>query len=498
MSTTTHASISDLLTTLKIEPKPWIDGRWHGTDQTIEVIDPAIGESISDVHLASGPDFQMAIDGAAAALPLWKSTSAVKRGAILKRIARALTDQRESLAALLVREQGKPFAQASAEVDYSASFFEWFGELARRHAGRRMPHPEDNREFLIEKIPAGVAGLITPWNFPLAQGAKKAAAALAAGCTAVWKPSELTPLIALAMGPLTQQCDLPDGILQILPARGPIAGEALADDDRVAVVSVTGSVPTGQAVYAAGAKHLQRVTLELGGNAPIIILDDADLDLAAEHLVKLKLFVSGQVCVTANRVYVPKSLEDQFCEKVRDRVMRARIGNGLGEQVDAGPLIHREACERVTKFIDDAVNRGAQVVCENHSYEDESPTESASFHSAVVLRNVPEEATVCCEEVFGPVVSLLSYETVPEVIHRANNTRYGLAGYVYGRDLTKLRAVAADLEVGIVGVNEWRPLKAEVPFGGVKMSGIGAEGGEEGLEEFLETRVISMPVGAVD
>ncbi len=493
-----RSDVAALLGALETVPRPWIGGEWVDGAAPLRVTNPATGEVLVDAQLAQRELFSRAIDGAAEAFERWKRTSASERGGILKRVAGALGTHRETLAALLTLEQGKPLAQAKGEVDYAASFFEWFGEEARRLGGERMPHPEAGREFLIEPVPLGVAGLITPWNFPLAQGAKKAAAALAAGCTAVWKPSELTPLVALAMGPLLKRCGVPDGVVQILPAEGPVAGEAFSSDARVAVVSVTGSTRTGQAVYAAGVKHLQRVTLELGGNAPFIVLDDADLEATAMQLLKLKLLCSGQVCVTANRVFVPRRCEEAFLDLVAARLAEVRIGDGLTPGVDAGPLIHREACERVSRFVDGAVTAGAEVVAENRSYEEAPPAEGASFHPALLLRNVPDDVPLTCEEVFGPVISVLSYEDTAEAVQRANATPYGLAGYVYGTDLSRARAVASALEVGIVGVNEWRPLKAEIPFGGVKMSGLGAEGGHEGLREFLHPKVISVPVPGLE
>lgn len=478
---------------LWFEPMPWIDGHSRSGKNSIPVCNPATAETIALTERADAIQLNHAIDGAARAFAAWSTTSPVLRGGILKRAANLMLEDRDRLARLLTLEQGKPYAQALGEVQYAASFFQWFGEEARRVYGRIGPHASPDRDYIIEKVPAGVAGLITPWNFPLAQGAKKIAAALAAGCTAVWKPAERTPLIALAIGPLMREAGLPDGVLQIVPAPGTLTGRLFADHSSIRVLSLTGSTATGSDLMAEAARGIKRVSLELGGNAPFIVLPDADVELAAEHLVRLKLFVSGQVCVTANRVFVPASMESAIVDAVAEKILAARVGNGLREDVDAGPLIHQQACQNVAGFVETAVRHGAQIVCRNDSYLSDASLRQGSFFPPTVLRRVEDSMAVACDEVFGPVVPILTYEKVSEAIRRANDTPYGLAAYVYGQDLTLCRSVASSLEVGIVGVNEWRPLTAEIPFGGVKASGIGAEGGEEGVHEFLSTRVISMP-----
>jgi succinate-semialdehyde dehydrogenase/glutarate-semialdehyde dehydrogenase len=479
------------LAKLGVRPSLWIGGQW--LDDGIERIDvrnPATGAEIAGTTLAGPENFRVAIDGAQRAFESWRHEPNASRGNILKKAAALMIERRQALGELLTREQGKPLAQAVAEVDYAASFFQWFGESSRRLSGRLQPHPQAGREYLVQRVPAGVAGLVTPWNFPLAQGAKKIAAALAAGCTAVWKPSEFTPLVALALGPLLKEAGLPDGVLQILPARGAVAGEALSADPRVRVLSLTGSTTTGRTLMQAASRHLPRLSLELGGNAPFLVLPDADLDLAASELVKLKLLVSGQVCVTANRVFVPASLEDAFAAKLSSLWKAVRVGDGLAAGVDAGPLIHRKACERVQGMVQDALAAGAEVVCENRSHEHDPSLSGGSFYAPLILRGARDEMQMAREEIFGPVLALYSYNDLAVAVRRANATPYGLAAYVYGRDISKANAVANALDVGIVGVNEWRPLRAEIPFGGVKSSGLGSEGGDEGIDEFCEIKVI--------
>jgi succinate-semialdehyde dehydrogenase / glutarate-semialdehyde dehydrogenase len=484
------------------EPAPWIDGAWREIDRrggdVFTVRSPATGALLAEVGRADAGAVTAAIEGAERAGRGWREIPAAARGEILKRTAAALLSRRDEVACLLTAEQGKPYSQAAGEVDYAASFFQWFGEEARRVHGRIVPHPEAGREFLVEQRPAGVAGLITPWNFPLAQGAKKVAAALAAGCTAVWKPAEATPLVALALAPILAEAGLPPGVLQIVPGKGSVVGPVLAADPRVRVLSLTGSTATGSSLMAAAASGIKRLSLELGGNAPFIILPDADLECVTDQLVRLKMFVSGQVCVTANRIFVHADREGELIERLAARVAALRVGDGLAEGIDAGPLIHTAACRDVRGRVEEAVAAGARIVAENRSFEDVPGLDHGSFSPPTVVSGVEDSMRLASEEIFGPVIPLLTYRTLSAAVERANATPYGLAAYVYGTDLARLRAVASALEAGIVGVNEWRPLKAEIPFGGVKQSGIGAEGGEEGIREFLETRVISMPKPGVE
>lgn len=475
------------------EPRPWVDGGWQAGAEPVAVCDPATSVRLADVERADSEHVTMAVEGAVRAQHLWATASAVERGLVLKRTAALLVARKDLFARLLTAEQGKPYTQAVGEVEYAASFFQWFGEEARRVVDRIVAHPEAGREFIVEQRPAGVAGLITPWNFPLAQGAKKIAAALAAGCSAVWKPAERTPLIALALAPLMAEAGLPSGVLQIVPGRGALVGGILADHPAVRVLSLTGSTATGRALMALAAPGIKRVSLELGGNAPFLVLPDADLDFVAEQLTRLKLFVSGQVCVTANRVFVHADLEEALVEKLAARLAAARVGHGLADGMDAGPLIHHQACSDVVALVAEAVADGARIVYENRGYEQDPELRAGSFYPPTVLADVRDDMRVAQEEIFGPVIPIIRYTEIQDAIQRANATRYGLAAYVYGRDIGRCRAVASRLEAGIIGVNEWRPLKAEIPFGGIKESGIGVEGGEEGIREFLETRVISAP-----
>lgn len=469
---------------------------WSRDDAAVEhpVRNPATGAELAKLPLAGSGDFARGIDAAHAAFPSWSAEASAIRGDVLKKTAALLASKRQDFAEILTLEQGKVLGQALGEVDYAASFFQWFGEEARRPSGRLQPHPMRGREYRIKRVPAGVVGLVTPWNFPLAQGAKKIAAALAAGCTAVWKPSELTPFVALALGALMRDAGLPDGVMQVLPALGPVAGEALTGDPRVRVISFTGSTATGRKLIASSARFLPRLSLELGGNAPFIILPDAELDDVVPELVRLKLLCSGQVCVTANRVFVPRELEQALIEKLDAVWSKLKVGDGLDGSTDVGPLIHSQACARVQHLVDGAVSSGAEIVSGNCSHASTTLPVVGSFFAPVVIRGVRDDMALVREEIFGPVLPLLCYADLADAVRRANATEAGLSAYVYGRDLSLANAVADELEAGIVGVNEWRPLRSEIPFGGTKASGQGWEGGEEGLREFLELKVISTPL----
>jgi succinate-semialdehyde dehydrogenase / glutarate-semialdehyde dehydrogenase len=471
----------------------WINGSPAVCPATTPVINPANGQPAADVGLCCVDQITEAISAAEVAGQQWRHTTAAHRSNILHCVHDRLIAEQNSIAQLITEEQGKPLVQSIGEVLYAASFFQWFAEQVRRQESRVVAHPEPNREYLLQSTPLGVAGLITPWNFPLALGAKKTATALAAGCAAVWKPSELTPLSALAMGPLLKDCGVPDGLIQIVPAVGPVAGQAFAQHPKMRIISLTGSIRTGQTVMRAAADQLQKISLELGGNAPFIILPDADIPQTVDDLLQLKLLVSGQVCVSANRVFVPEDLLSTVVDCLRDRLKNVRVGPGTEPGVRAGPLIHQHACETIQSKIQAACDNGASIVAENLSAPRRSDENSGSWFPPTILTNVTDSMKVASDELFGPVISLLSYTDVDEAVYRANATEYGLAGYVYGQDVKQMRSVAERLDVGIVGVNEWRPLRAEIPFGGVKQSGIGAEGGTNGLDEFTHWKVLSLP-----
>jgi len=474
----------------------WINGQPADCVESLPVINPATGEAVASTGLCSAEQISDAISAAERAGSEWRRTTGAQRCEILNAVADRLVQEQERLARTITDEQGKPLGQSMGEVLFAVSFFRWFAGQAEQCKELLIDHPEPNRQYVLQPTPLGVAGLITPWNFPLALGAKKTATALAAGCAAVWKPSELTPLSGLAMGPILSECGVPDGLVQIVPAPGSVAGAAFAAHPEMRIISLTGSVATGQAVMRSAATQLQNVSLELGGNAPFIVLADADMEQTVSDLVQLKLLVSGQVCVGANRVFVPRDRLSEMIDCLTARLQSVRLGIGTQPGVDAGPLIHQQACETIRRRVDAACSEGAQVLA--HCAIDDSLPAGGSWLTPTVLSGVTDTMQVATDELFGPVISLLAYTDVDEAVYRANDTRYGLAGYVYGTNIDQMKAVAEQLEVGIVGVNEWRPLRAEVPFGGVKQSGIGAEGGTHGIDEFMHWKVLSMPAPTRD
>jgi succinate-semialdehyde dehydrogenase/glutarate-semialdehyde dehydrogenase len=469
-----------------------IAGEWRAADRPeFSVCNPADGTTIAGLSTADGTLATEAIAAATAALPDWAATSPPQRGAVLGAIHDVLLANRDRLARWLTLEQGKVLPQALAEVDYAASFYRWFAEEARRLPGGAVAHPDPAKETHIHYAPVGVVGCVTPWNFPLAQAAKKLAAALAAGCTVVLKPAEETPLMGLATAWAAAEAGLPPGVLNVLCGDAPAIGVTLTGSADVRAISVTGSVATGRLLMRDASQHLQRVTLELGGNAPFIVLDDADLERTVADLIRLKFMVSGQVCVTANRVFVPRALASPFVERLTAAVAALRCGNGLDPDVDVGPLVNARQRERVVDLVDSAVGAGATATCGGQRLDNDALA-AGWFYAPTVLTGVTDLMRVCQEEVFGPVIPVLTYDCLDDAVARANATPYGLAGYVYGADSDRALAVARRLEVGIAGVNDLRPLRAEVPFGGIKASGLGREGGREGLLEYLEPKVIGI------
>ncbi|MDW8324714.1 MAG: NAD-dependent succinate-semialdehyde dehydrogenase, partial [Burkholderiales bacterium] len=457
-----------------LREQAYVGGRWitAGDGAVLTVHDPASGALLGSVPRLSAAEVEAAIAAAAGALGDWGARTAAERAAVLRRWHELMRTHEEALARLLTAEQGKPLAEARSEIAYAASFFEWFAEEARRAYGEVIPSPWPERRVLTLRQPAGVAALITPWNFPSAMLARKAAAALAAGCTVVAKPASATPFSALALAALGEQAGLPAGVFNVVTGEAATIGAVLTADPRVRVLSFTGSRDTGRKLMAACAGTVKRVTLELGGNAPFIVFDDADLDLAVEGAVASKFRNCGQTCVCANRILVQSDIYDAFAQRFAARVAALKVGPGWEEGVQLGPLIDEAAVAKVEAHVQDAVQQGAHVLTGGRRH-----ALGGRFYEPTVLTRVELDMRVCREETFGPVAPLMRFDTEAQAVQLANATEYGLAAYFYTRDLGRAWRVAEALEYGMVGVNAGVISTAVAPFGGIKQSGLGREGG---------------------
>ncbi|TQS69981.1 NAD-dependent succinate-semialdehyde dehydrogenase [Rhodobacteraceae bacterium] len=463
---------------------------WTGAQRRVEVCDPVDGQVIGTVPDMGDADTDAAITAAATAFGPWAARPAKERTAILRRWFDLIVAHADDLAALMCAEQGKPLPEARGEVLYAASFVEWFAEEAKRVYGDTIPAPTSENRLFVLRQPIGVCAAITPWNFPAAMITRKAAPALAAGCTMIVKPAEQTPLSALALAYLAEQAGIPAGVLQVITGDARTIGAALTASDRVRKLSFTGSTEVGRILMAQSAPTIKKLSLELGGNAPFIVFDDADLDLAVEGAMAAKFRNAGQTCVCANRIYVQSGVYDAFAEKLSARVAALRVGRGTEEGVQIGPLIDRDAFDKVAAHVADATAKGAQVRTGGTGHED-GPT----FFTPTVLSGVTQDMRIAREETFGPVAPLFAFETEAEVIAMANDTEFGLAAYFYTENARRVWRVTEALEYGMVGHNTGLISNEVAPFGGVKQSGLGREGSRYGLDEYLEIKYLCSAVG---
>jgi succinate-semialdehyde dehydrogenase / glutarate-semialdehyde dehydrogenase len=464
----------------------YVDGRWSDADSgaTFPVLDPATGETIADVPRMGVTETRRAIAAGERALPEWKQRPAKERARVLRRLSDLMLDNLEDLAALMVTEQGKPLAEARAEVAYAASFYEWFGEEAKRVYGDTIPTPWPDKRILVTKDPVGVTAGITPWNFPSAMVTRKSAPALAAGCTMVLKPAEQTPLSALAIAALAEEAGLPPGVLSIVTGDAedaPVIGEEMTSNPAVRKLGFTGSTEIGKLLMRQCAAGLKKISLELGGNAPFIVFDDADLDAVVAGAVLCKYRNSGQTCISANRILVQDGIYDAFVERFTAAVEGLKVADGFTEGVDVGPLIDGPAVEKVERHLADAQERGAELLVGGGRLE-------GQFFEPSVLTGVPADAAMSTEETFGPVAGIARFATEDDAIRIANATPYGLAAYFYSQGLARVTRVAEALEYGILGINTGFISTEVAPFGGVKESGIGREGSSYGIDEWLELK----------
>jgi succinate-semialdehyde dehydrogenase/glutarate-semialdehyde dehydrogenase len=467
----------------------WIGGVERDGTTWIPVTNPATGVRLGRVPDLGAGEALEAVAAARDALPAWRGLTAKARSVILRRWYDRVLDARSDLARLLTAEQGKPLAEAEGEIAYAAAFIEWFAEEARRAYGDVIPGHQADRRLLVLKQAVGVVAAVTPWNFPAAMVTRKVAPALAAGCTVVLKPSELTPFTALALARLAAEAGVPDGVFNVVTGAPAPIGEVLTGSPDVAKFTFTGSTAVGKRLAAACMGTVKRVSLELGGNAPFIVFDDADLEAAVEGLMASKFRNTGQTCVCANRIYVQSGVYDAFAEALTARAEALRVGDGLAGPTDQGPLINTAALDKVERHVADALAGGAQVLTGAHRLPGEG-----RFYAPTVLSGVRGDALINREETFGPVAGLVRFTTEAEVLSLANATRSGLAAYIFTRDAARTWRMSEGIEAGMVGVNTGLISTEVAPFGGVKESGLGREGSRYGLDEYLETKLVCLAV----
>ena len=467
-----------------------IGGTWRDSSDgaTIKVEDPSTGEVLTEVADASVEDGKAALDAAVAAQRDWAATAPRDRGEILRAAFEKISARADDFAMLMTLEMGKTLAESKGEVTYGAEFFRWFAEEAVRVHGRYSTSPNGATRLVTMKAPVGPTLMITPWNFPLAMGTRKIGPAIAAGCTMVVKPAGQTPLTMLALAQLLEECGLPPGVLNVITtSRTGEVMEPIIRDPRLRKLTFTGSTPVGRKLVEQSAEQLLRVSMELGGNAPFIVFEDADVDRAVEGAMLAKMRNIGEACTAANRFYVHESLMEEFGRKFADRMKALTLGRGTDEGVDVGPLIDAKARDGVAELVQDARDKGAEIVLGG------KPAEGRGyFFEPTVVTGVPKDARVMTEEIFGPVAPIASFATEEEVLELANSTEYGLVAYVFTKDLSRMLRVTEALEFGMIGVNQGIVSNPAAPFGGVKASGFGREGGFEGIEEYLETKYVGI------
>ena len=472
----------------------YIAGAWQpaGQDREFDVCNPADESLIARVPDSAADDARRAADAAHAAFPGWRSKTADERARVLKKWHALIVQHQEEIGELISREQGKPIAEGRGEVAYSAGYVEWFAEEAVRANGEIIAAPVTHRRLLVVKEPVGVVAVVTPWNFPAAMIARKIAPALAAGCTVVAKPAEDTPLTSLLLVELAEQAGVPPGVLNIVTASRERAGEVVGAwlaDGRVRKISFTGSTQVGKLLARESAATLKKLSLELGGNAPFIVFEDADIAAAVEGLMASKFRNGGQTCVSPNRVYVHEAVHDRFVDKLVTRVAALRVGPASWPEAEIGPMINARAVDKIERHVNDAVANGARVVCGGRRLTSHV-AQGPNYYAPTVLVDATREMELSCEETFGPVVPIFRFKDEDEVLRLANDTPYGLAGYFYSNDVRRIWRVASALETGMVGINEGAIAAQAAPFGGVKESGYGREGSRWGLDDYMHTKYL--------
>jgi succinate-semialdehyde dehydrogenase/glutarate-semialdehyde dehydrogenase len=476
----------------------YINGKWVLAEggSTFDIINPADQSVVARVTNGAAPEIERAVQAAHAAFREWSVLAPKDRGRILLEIQELMEERRDELAKLVTLENGKPFEEARKEVQFSLGYFGWFAEEARRMAGEWVPSPQPSKRYWVLHQPIGPVAAVTPWNFPATMVTRKIAPALAAGCTVVLKPASATPLTALAIAKITQDAGLPPGVFNVLTTnRSRLVGNELLTHPLIRKIGFTGSTDVGKGIMEMAARQVKRLSFELGGNAPFIVFDDADLGPAVEGAVAMKfLRVGGQSCICANRIYVQRGIADRFIPAFIEAVKRLKVASGFVPGAQVGPLINEETRLKVHSLVQDAVKHGARLVCGGHPLS-EGEHAKGFFYAPAVLLDVTDDMAIAQEEIFGPAAPILLFDSEAEVIRRANATKFGLAAYFYTRDLARLMRVAEQLEYGLVGANDATGYTHEIPFGGFKESGLGREGGHEGIEEYTEVKSVVVNLG---
>jgi len=467
----------------------YINGHWCDADDgaTFTVTNPATDESLGTSPRMGEAETRQAIDAAHRAFPAWRDMAAAQRAVLLEAWYDLMMEHQDDLGRLMTLEQGKPLAEAKGEIAYAASFLKWFAEEARRAYGDTIPAPKPGQRIVVIKQPIGVTAAITPWNFPSSMITRKAGAALAAGCTMVVKPASATPYSALALAELAERAGIPAGVFNVITGSAGAISTALTDSPILRKLSFTGSTEVGSKLMAQCAKHIQKVSLELGGNAPFIVFDDANLDKAVEGAMASKFRNTGQTCVCVNRFLVQDSIHDAFVEKLKTAIEAMKVGDGLEDGVSQAALINRDAADKVMEHLEDALGKGAKVVTGGQRHQ-----RGGNFVQPTLITGVTTDAQLCQEETFGPLAAVIPFRTEEDAIRIANDTPYGLAAYFYSDNIHRCWRVAEALESGMVGVNEGLISNAAAPFGGVKESGLGREGSHQGMDEYLEDKYLCM------
>lgn len=466
----------------------YIAGQWIQTEEQMDVYNPADGKVIGTVSKAGKKEAALAVDAAADAFPAWSRRTANERGELLRRWHQLIAEHTDELARIMTTEQGKPLKEAAGEIQYANSFVSWYAEEGKRIYGETIPGSSSRQRIIVTKQPVGVVAAITPWNFPASMITRKVAPALAAGCTVVIKPSGETPFTAIKLVELADQAGIPAGVINIVTGSSRDISGVWQADSRVRKLSFTGSTEVGKQLMAGAAANVKKISLELGGHAPFIVTDQADLNQAAAGLISSKFRNGGQTCVCANRVYVQEGIAKAFAAKFAELVKQLKVGNGLENGVDMGPLINRDAVDKVVRQIKDAEEKGGVILAGGQAL----PELGRNYIEPTVIMNATDDMECMNEETFGPLAPITTFLTIDEAVQRANNSPYGLAAYVFTQNLGEAVNIAESLDYGIVGVNDPVPSTAQAPFGGFKESGLGREGGHYGMDEFLEVKYISL------